>query len=207
MATAGLAQSTRYAHPSGSARGRPGIGYPPILFQRVPKPPGTYLAPNCFGAGASYSPRRGVVGGAVDSWCCNSIALLPMIARPFAVVLAAAVLVAGLGCISTKMPTSAVDDSTFVHTMIELQRLAEDTTLDSLMRDSTRRVILRRHGLTAGELVQAARVMAYDPDRAQRVWTAITNAGSPGVGRRRPSTPGRPPAPMHIGTPSRPPRP
>ena len=99
-----------------------------------------------------------------------------MITRALAVVLAV-IVVAGAACNGTRMPTSAVDDSTFVRTMVELERLASDTTLDSLMRDSTRRVILRRHGLTAGELVQAARAMAYDPDRAARIWTAITSAG------------------------------
>src|SRR5690348_15129233 len=127
-----------------------------------------------------------------------------MITRPLAVVLAA-VVVAGAGCNGTRMPTSAVDDSTFVRTMVELERLADDTTLDSLMRDSTRRVILRRHGLTAAELVQAARSMASDPDRAERVWTAISNRWEPGLERRRTNPPATPKAPMHIGTPSRPP--
>lgn len=127
-----------------------------------------------------------------------------MIARCFAAVLTA-MLVGGLGCNGTKMPTSAVDDSTFVHTMVDLERLADDTTLDSLMRDSTRRVILRRHGLTAAELVQAARSMASDPDRAERVWTAISNRWEPGLERRRTNPPATPKAPMHIGTPSRPP--
>jgi hypothetical protein len=128
-----------------------------------------------------------------------------MITRALAVVLAI-IVVAGAACNGTRMPTSAVDDSTFVRTMVELERLASDTTLDSLMRDSTRRVILRRHGLTAGELVQAARAMAYDPDRAARIWTAITSAGEPGFGRRR-AIPAPPKAPIHMSTPSGPRRP
>lgn len=128
-----------------------------------------------------------------------------MTARLFGIVLIATVL-AAWACNGTKLPTSAVDDSTFVHTMIDLQRLSDDTTLDSLMRDSTRRVILRRHGLTAGELVEAARAMASDPDRAERVWTAISNARAPGE-RRRAIPPATPRAPVHMSTPSRPPRP
>lgn len=124
-----------------------------------------------------------------------------MIARPFALVVVAAV-VAGSGCNETRMPTSAVDDSTFVHTMVDLERLADDTTLDSLMRDSTRRVILRRHGLTAGELVQAAQAMASDPDRAERVWTLISSARAPGIERRR--VPATPKASIHMSTPSGP---
>ncbi len=129
-----------------------------------------------------------------------------MIARLFGVVFIAAVL-AAWACNGTKLPTSAVDDSTFVHTMVDLQRLSDDTTLDSLMRDSTRRVILRRHGLTAGELVQAARAMASDPDRAERVWTAINNERMPGIERRNRIRPTTPKAPTHIGTPSGPSRP
>jgi len=129
-----------------------------------------------------------------------------MITRALAVVLAA-VVVAGAACNGTRMPTSAVDDSTFVRTMVELERLADDTTLDSLMRDSTRRVILRRNGLTAGELVQAARAMAYDPDRAARVWTAITSARAPDLERRRTGAPATPKASIHMSTPSGPHRP
>ena len=125
-----------------------------------------------------------------------------MIARRLAVLLSIT-MVACIGCPGAKMPTSSVDDSTFVRTMVELQRLQGDTTLDSLMRDSTRRIILRRHGLTTSELVQAARAMAYDPARAERVWTAISNARTPGGFKplRRATTPQ---APQHIATPSRP---
>lgn len=125
-----------------------------------------------------------------------------MTARPLAALLLVAVL-AGAECSGGRMPTSSVDDSTFVRTMVELQRLASDTSLDSLMRDSTRHVILRRHGLTADELVDAAQEMANDPDRAERVWTAINTAGANGKqpNGRIPSTPT---APIHIGTPRAP---
>jgi hypothetical protein len=122
-----------------------------------------------------------------------------MIARCFPAVLVAAVLVSA-ACTDTRLPTSSVDDSTFVRTMVDLQRLGEDTTIDSLMRDSSRHVILRRHGLTADELVQAARALAYDPDHAERVWSAITTAGMRGAraGAARRTTPN---ANLHLGTP------
>jgi hypothetical protein len=113
-------------------------------------------------------------------------------------VLAFAVVLASAACTDARMPTSSVDDSTFVRTIVELQKLANDTSLDSLMRDSTRHVILRRHGLTTEELVQAARAMAYDPDHAERVWTAISTAGM----KKAPAT--TPRMPTHFGTPSGP---
>src|SRR6185437_6236617 len=130
---------------------------------------------------------------AVDGYQGYPIALLHMTWRHFPVLLVAAVL-SSTACNDTRMPTSSVDDSTFVRTMIELQKLARDTSLDSLMRDSTRHVILRRHGLTAEELVRAARAMANDPDHAERVWTAISTAGTKGA---RPT----PQLPTHFGAP------
>lgn len=95
-----------------------------------------------------------------------------MFARAWLLVGIAAVVVAG-GCVGHSAPTSSVDDTTFVHTMVDLQRAFDDSTLDSLMLDSVRHVILRRHGLTADELVQTARALSYDPDRAIQVWKAI----------------------------------
>ena len=117
--------------------------------------------------------------------------------RHFPALLVLAVL-ASAACIDTRMPTSSVDDSTFVRTMVELQKLASDTSLDSLMRDSTRHMILRRHGLTADELVKAARAMASDPDHAERVWTAISTAGT------KKAKAATPQMPTHFGTPSGP---
>lgn len=125
-----------------------------------------------------------------------------MIARSFPALLIVAVL-AGAACTDTRLPTSLVDDSTFVRTMVALQRLADDTTIDSVMRDSSRHVILRREGLTADALVQAARDLAYDPDHAERVWTAITMSGV-NEGRQRMSRQRTPTAATHLGTPGRP---
>ena len=210
----GLAQSTHYPHWIDWARGVRGrpvtIGYPPMLSTlRVPTPAHRWrstvpLPASVFG----HYPvlvDDGFVG-AVDEWLYDPVALLQMTVRLFAAVLVIGVF-AAVACNGTGMPTSSVDDSTFVHTMIDLQRLADDSTLDSLMRDSTRRVILRQHGLTADELVRAARAMASDPDRAVRVWTAISNGRTPGGLRTAPRIPSTPGSPRHIGTPSGPSRP
>lgn len=87
--------------------------------------------------------------------------------------IAACAVVATAGCGDRGAPTSSVDDTTFIHTMVELQRAFDDTTLDSLMLDSVRHVILRRHGLSADGLVEAARAMSSDPAHAIKVWKAI----------------------------------
>lgn len=105
------------------------------------------------------------------------------------------------GCTNPGAATSPVPDSTFVRTMVELQRVSDDTLMDSTMRDSARHVILRRHGLSTDRLVQAARAMASDPDRAIQVWKAIDSGRYNLVPTR--SKPASPPI-GHPTTPSRP---
>ncbi len=64
-------------------------------------------------------------------------------------------------------------DSTFVSTLSELRRIETDTTLDVTMRDSTRRIILRRHKVTSEKLEAAARILALSPTRASDLWRQI----------------------------------
>ena len=78
-----------------------------------------------------------------------------------------------VACTDFGKATASVPDSTFVRTMVELERLSDDTLVDSTMRDSARHMILRRHRVSSDQLIQAAQAMAGDPDHAIRVWTAI----------------------------------
>lgn len=64
-------------------------------------------------------------------------------------------------------------DSTFVATLSELRRAESDTSLDVTMRDSTRRLILRRHKLTSTQLEAASRILAQTPARASDLWRQI----------------------------------
>lgn len=96
------------------------------------------------------------------------------------ITLAALLLGAGVGC--TGGPVARhVSDSTFVRTMVQLRRVAADSSLDSASRDSARKATLERNGLTATELEQAAASLASDPDRAARLWRVIEGelAGRP----------------------------
>lgn len=64
-------------------------------------------------------------------------------------------------------------DSTFVVTLNELRRIETDTSLDGTMRDSTRRLILRRHKVTSAQLESASRILAQSPARASDLWRQI----------------------------------
>lgn len=65
-----------------------------------------------------------------------------------------------------------VRDTAFVATMADLRR-AEGTTLDSASRAAARRRILQQRGLTAEQLVRAARALARNPPRALTLWQEI----------------------------------
>ena len=64
-------------------------------------------------------------------------------------------------------------DTTFVATMRDLRRANSDTSLDATMRDSTRRMILRRHKVTSVQLEHVARKLADSPTRASDLWRKI----------------------------------
>ncbi len=88
-------------------------------------------------------------------------------------------------------------DSTFVATLSELRRIETDTALDVTMRDSTRRLILRRHKVTSTQLEAAARILAESPPRASDLWRQIESV--PRVNRPKPlpTTPGAAPGNNH----------
>lgn len=88
--------------------------------------------------------------------------------------MAALLLSGALGCPGRgDLGGGGVNDSTFVNTIVELRRIGADSSLDSTARDSARRALLRRRGLTARQLEDAARAMAANPDRAIAIWRAI----------------------------------
>jgi hypothetical protein len=95
--------------------------------------------------------------------------------------------VIGVGVLLTACPPSeekarlGMSDSVFVHSMIELRKVAQDTTMDALMRDSTRSMILRRYALTPEQLDAAARALSAQPARAESLWKLIDE----GVEKRR----------------------
>jgi hypothetical protein len=89
-------------------------------------------------------------------------------------------------------------DTTFVSTLNELRRIETDTSLDVTMRDSTRRMILRRHKVTSTELEKAARILAESPARASDLWRQIESVSRPAVPKANP--PGAAPGNNHPAT-------
>ena len=75
------------------------------------------------------------------------------------------------GCRSAEI-VEGLSDSTYVATIAALRRV-QQASPDSVRRTRLRDSILQSRGLTAGELERAARVLADDPARAQRLWQAI----------------------------------
>lgn len=88
---------------------------------------------------------------------------------------------AGLAC---ARGGSAVGDSTFVAVMAELRQVQGEAG-DSTSRAARRARVLQSRGLTAASLEQAARDIAADPARANRIFQAIArktvDAATPGV--------------------------
>ena len=101
------------------------------------------------------------------------------------------------GCRQSRAPDLGMPDSTFVATLNELRRIETDTSQDVTMRDSTRRMILRRHKVTSTDLEKAARILAETPARASDLWRQIesvprravpkTNAETPPPGNNHPA--------------------
>ena len=61
-------------------------------------------------------------------------------------------------------------DTTFVGALSDLRRVQADTSLDVNMKDSSRRMVLRRHKVTSAQLEHASRVLAESPARASDLW-------------------------------------
>jgi hypothetical protein len=92
-----------------------------------------------------------------------------------------------IGCRRERTLDIGIPDSTFVTTLGELRRIETDTALDATMRDSTRRMILRRHKVTSAQLERAARELANSPTRASEIWRQVESP--PRVTPPRPVTP------------------
>lgn len=91
------------------------------------------------------------------------------------------------GCSGARDASLGMPDTTFVSTLSELRRIETDTSLDVTMRDSTRRVILRRHRVTSEKLEAASHILAESPARASDLWRQIES-----VPRPRPPKPALP---------------
>jgi hypothetical protein len=101
------------------------------------------------------------------------------------------------GCRSRRAPSLGMSDSTFVATLSELRRVQADTSLDATMKDSSRRMVLRRYKVTSAQLEHAARLLAESPARASDLWRQIESAPRPALLRPANSIPGPPPGNNH----------
>lgn len=79
------------------------------------------------------------------------------------------------GCRRDRSADLGIPDTTFVATLADLRHAESDTSLDANMRDSTRRMILRRHKVTSVQLEYAARNLAQSPTRASDLWRKVEN--------------------------------
>lgn len=92
--------------------------------------------------------------------------------------IAIGILLTGLalaGCRRDRSADLGIPDTTFVATLADLRHAESDTSLDANMRDSTRRMILRRHKVTSVQLEHAARKLAQSPTRASDLWRKVEN--------------------------------
>ena len=92
--------------------------------------------------------------------------------------IAIGILLVGLalaGCRRDRSADLGIPDTTFVATLADLRHTESDTSLDANMRDSTRRMILRRHKVTSVQLEHAARNLAQSPTRASDLWRKVEN--------------------------------
>ena len=124
----------------------------------------------------------------------------PSLARMIRTLLAISVmlcLTAAVGCRGERAPSLGMPDSTFVSTLNELRRVETDTSLDVTMRDSTRRLILRRHKVTSEQLEKAARALAESPARASDLWRRIESVQRAAPPKSGAATPGAAPGNNH----------
>ena len=102
------------------------------------------------------------------------------------------------GCRTRHAPSLGMSDSTFVGALRELRRVQADSSLDVTMKDSSRRMILRRFGVTSAQLEHASRVLAESPARASDLWRQIESVPREVAGRRSTTPiPGPPPSNNH----------
>ena len=102
-----------------------------------------------------------------------------------------------VGCRRGRAPSLGVADSTFVDALRELRRVQADSSLDVTMKDSSRRMILRRYSVTIAQLEHAARLLAESPAHASDLWRQIESASRPAAARATSPIPGPPPSNNH----------
>ncbi len=101
------------------------------------------------------------------------------------------------GCRRSHAPRLGMTDSTFVGALRELRRVQGDSSLDVTMKDSSRRMVLRRYNVTSAQLEHAARVLAESPAHASDLWRQIESAARPAVAKATAPIPGPPPSNNH----------
>jgi hypothetical protein len=111
----------------------------------------------------------------------------------------ALILISAIGCRQARAGDLGMPDSTFVATLNELRRVETDTSLDVTMRDSTRRMILRRHKVTSTQLEKGARILAQTPAHASDLWRQIESVPRRAISKAKP-VPGPPPGNNHPAT-------
>ena len=87
-----------------------------------------------------------------------------------------------IGCRQGEI-VDGVTDSTFVATMIALQRINNNESLDSASRATARDSLLQGRDLTADQLARAGRALSDDPERALTLWQRIRKEGGPDAPR------------------------
>jgi hypothetical protein len=102
-----------------------------------------------------------------------------------------------VGCRNRRAPSLGVTDSTFVAALRDLRRIQADSSLDTTMKDSSRRMILRRYNVTSAQLEHAARVLAESPVHASDLWRQIETASRPPVAKATAPISGPPPSNNH----------
>ena len=117
--------------------------------------------------------------------------------RTFAATSVMLFVMAATGCRGGGAPGLGMPDSTFVATLNDLRRIETDTSLDVTMRDSTRRLILRKHKVTAEQLEKAARALAQSPARASDLWRRIESVQRATPPKSGTLTPGAAPGNNH----------
>ena len=94
-----------------------------------------------------------------------------------------------IGCPSAARSVDiGMSDSTFVRTLVRLRKVGEDTALDSVAKDSVRKVVLSQSKVTVEQLDAAAKALAAQPSRADTLWQIIEGQ----VARRQMDRPVRP---------------
>src|SRR4051812_37399686 len=101
------------------------------------------------------------------------------------------------GCRNGGAPKLGMSDTTFVTALSDLRRVQADTSLDVTMKDSSRRMVLRRHKVTSTQLEHAARVLAQSPAHASDLWRQIESAPRPMIQKTATPSPGAAPGNNH----------